>query len=425
MAKIDLPENVRPKPLANRTTGYYWELPPWARPKKVRDASGKVIQIVKVERHGVRCPIDSEPLGTDALVAYAKANALNEAFEQWKNGELRIEAVKGTVRWLFVWYRGFDRFKRLDHRTRADYVRLMDIVSDHPMKNGVLGSKAAAKVTAAVADRLYTKFRPILGVRQAKYAMQVCSRVWNEATRHREETGVLHNPFSNMGLSSKTAKGNRETSREEYDLYRKTARAMGLQSMATAAALAFELTARVWDVFGFKDPDGRKARGFPWIGYRPGVSITYTQSKGGKIHTLPLIGRERDGEGGWQVVPLYPELEEELARTPQTADTIVIEERTGKPYLKRYAATVHRRICEKANLPTDMTFTGFRHGGLTELGDAEVDDLRPISGHIELQTTGIYNKANTRKATKAGLKRLAYVREQQSETEAEGASDAA
>lgn len=53
-----------------------------------------------------------------------------------------------------------------------------------------------------------------------------------------------------MRLSSVAVKGNRDISRTEYNMYRETARVMGFQSMATAAALAFEFANRVWDVLG-------------------------------------------------------------------------------------------------------------------------------------------------------------------------------
>ena len=45
---------------------------------------------------------------------------------------------------------------------------------------------------------------------------------------------------------------------------------------------------------------------------------------------------------------------------------------------------------------------GFRHGGATEIGDAGEADIRSISGHTQLDTTAIYNKASEAKARKFG-----------------------
>ncbi|MES2289331.1 MAG: tyrosine-type recombinase/integrase [Pseudomonadota bacterium] len=392
MGTIKLPAYVRPKTLASGAIGYFWELPTWAKPP--------------AKRHGKTCPIVSTPLGTDVAAMFEKAEAINAAFKGWREGE-GTQLIRGSVRWLFAWYREQDKFKKNGFETRRGYEDMMRLVADCPMKSGgTFGDRAAGKVDTVVADRLYKKLKP-RGLRQATYAMQVCRIIWNIAKRNRPHTGIAANPFASMGLVGSKG-GNRDTTREEYDLYRKHARALGYQSMATAAALAFELAARAWDVFGYEDPDGKKARGFPWVGYRPGVSITYQQSKGGKIMTLPLSDKQQI-DGTWQTVALYPDLEEELGRTPRTADLIVVEERSGLPYKKRRVSNVHREICNAAGLPTDMKFTGFRHGAATELGDAGETDMRPITGHTELSTTAIYNKANAVKARRIGAARRAYV----------------
>lgn len=364
MAKVNLPPNVRPKPLSDGTVGYFWELPRWARPAKVNSTR------IPVVRHGIACPFRNEALGSNVAQAIVKAEGINEGFYQWKEGTGSTLA-KGSVKWLFSWYQVQPRFTdKIGHKTREDYTRLMGVVSDVKMKDGTaFGTRAAKAVDATAADRLYAKLKT-LGDRQATYAMQVCSRVWNEAVRHEGVTGITRNPFAKMGLSTVSKDGNRATTREEYDLYRETARSMGFQSMATAAALSFELAQRVWDVFGFKDPTGQQARGITWAGYRPGASITIIQSKSGKAITIPLIDRQMSAQGHWDVVPLYPDLEAELALTARSEGLIVTEDRSGRPYEKRRAAKVHRMICEKARLPKEMKFTGFRHGGATEMGDA-------------------------------------------------------
>lgn len=217
-----------------------------------------------------------------------------------------------------------------------------------------------------------------------------------------------------MALSHAVADGNRPTSRAEYDLYRKTARELGFQSIATAAALAFELVQRVWDVFGIPDPTEREpvegrsdTRGIRWSDYEPGIAITVRQSKTGKRLRILLT----DGAGEGETVALYPELEQEPARSAKggPADLIVREERSGLPYKHRRMSSVHRQICDAAGLPKTMTFTGFRHGGATEIGDAGEADIRPISGHAQLNTTAIYNKVSEAKATRIGLRRREHI----------------
>ncbi len=62
-------------------------------------------------------------------------------------------------------------------------------------------------------------------------------------------------------------------------------------------------------------------------------------------------------------------------------------------------SSVHRQICVEAGLPKAMTFTGFRHGGITEVGSVTAD-VRSISGHKTLDVTRIYNQTNQDFTTK-------------------------
>jgi hypothetical protein len=240
---------------------------------------------------------------------------------------------------------------------------------------------------------------------------------WCEAPGTKQ-TGIEkgENPWAGMGVSYEVIAGNRPTSRKEYQTYCSKAVELGFPSMAAAAALSFELIQRVWDVFAIPDPDvplpegrkRRKARGIVWDDYIPGASIKVRQSKTGKPLTIPLFDLMPDGER----LLLYPELEEWLELVRPSGDAtgpIVVEERSGKPYKHRRMSTVHRAICEAAGLPKDMTPTGFRHGGATEIGDAGETDIRSISGHTQLDTTAIYNKASQEKARRIALKRREHI----------------
>lgn len=164
---------------------------------------------------------------------------------------------------------------------------------------------------------------------------------------------------------------------------------------------------------GFEDPDGVEHRGIEWAGYEPGVQIALVQSKTGNPVVLPLSIDVPAGSGGMERVALYPELEEELARAraaaPAGAEIIVLEERSGAKYKERRMSSVHRAICVAAGQPKEMTFTGFRHGGITEIGDAGEDDVRAVSGHKTLAVTRIYNKASTEKARRIGVARREHV----------------
>lgn len=394
---IKLPRYVGKKPLAGGITGFYWTSPHWARPKMV---DGKLIPAM---RHGKPCPVKDSPLGNVMSEAIRIGDILNDCLDGWRKGS-GPKLVPGTVAWLFDWYRNQDRYLTKKAKTRNDYKRLMDTLVDETMKVGTFGQRSAAVVNAVAADTIYARWQKKRGRRQAAYAMQVCRLVWTWAVRHHDVTGVKHNPFKSMGIKTGAVVGNRPTSREEYNLYRGTAHALGEHEMAAGAALCFELCQRVWDVFGFVDEDGVKQRGFVWPDYAPGKQIVLTQSKTGKRIPLPLSA-VIEGEQ----IALFPTLDEELALLPQLAVQMVINRKTGLPLTYEQMNYRHRKICKEAGLPSDMTFTGFRHGGVTELGDADVADVRSISGHSTLSTTAIYNHLSKAKAQGAALKRLEYL----------------
>jgi hypothetical protein len=335
-------------------------------------------------------------------VALAKAEVLNAGLDAWRTGDQEREPT-GTVRWLFGWYRLDKRFKSKAYKTRKDYTRYMDDVVAIPMRQGVFGDKLAAKVDGAVADKLMEKFSG-RGDRTARYAMQVCRLVWTQAVRHRSVTGVTENPFAKMGIGAKAKHPNRPTTRAEYDLYRKTAHSLGHPEMAAAAALSFELCQRVSCVFGYADPDGRQ-RGILWSDYKVGKEIRLVQAKTQMPVEIPLTAAIADAA----TVSLYPELELELANLSRTADKMIVDPATGQPFSERRVSTLHRRICRAAGLPDAMKFTGFRHGGITELGNAGEADVRAISGHKQLSTTAIYNKANREQARRIAVIRRAHI----------------
>lgn len=393
MANVRLPSYVQVHKKADGSKAYYWVRPKWASPPETR--------------HGKTCPVSSSPLGDDVAKAITHANAINAAFKEWREGALS-KVVPGSVAWLFEWYRKTDRFTSLRHNSRAGYQVCMTQIEDVAMRAGTFGQRKAAAIDATAADALYRKLREKHGERQGSYAMQVCRLVWNQAARHGKATGVKENPFAGMGIksSSGAGRGNRAATRAEYDAYRAAAREMGKQSMATAAAICFEACQRVYDAFGFEDPDGRVSRGVRWGGYVPGERIGLIQSKTGNVVDIPLVDII-EGEA----LQLYPELEAEIARIDRAepADLIVRDERTGEAYTKDYMNKLHRRIRDRAKLPADLKFTSFRHGGITEIGDSGTDDVRAVSGHTTLEVTRIYNKANQEKAKRIAARRREHI----------------
>jgi len=384
VAKVRLPRYVRVKRLRSKQDAYFWERPTWAKPP--------------AEKYGRLCHVDSEALGTDLPAAIAKADLLNQHLDEWRTG-VEGKPSEGSIKALFGWYRATDRFTEMGFRSRRDYRHYMAILEAFPLRTTVFGERRAVEIEAGHADALYRALVKARGKRAGAYCMQICRRIWNEAIRAKKAKAP--NPFSRMGIKMVAAKGNRATTRAEFDAFRAKAREMGRPSMAAAAAVSFELVRRATDVFGYIFEPGDEARGFFWEDYRPGREVAMRQGKTGDSQIIPLV----DDDG----VSLYPALEEELGALSRGAGHMIVSEDTGKRYDETEAIRTFRKIAAAAGLPKEMTFTGFRHGGATELGDAGVQDIRAISGHRTLQQTATYNKATEAKARSAGQKRRAHV----------------
>ena len=88
---------------------------------------------------------------------------------------------------------------------------------------------------------------------------------------------------------------------------------------------------------------------------------------------------------------------------------MILDERTGKRYNEDGMGRQFRRIRDKEGLPSEMTPTGFRHGGMTEMGDAGIEDTRAVGGHDTLQQTATYKKARERQSRIIGEQRRRHV----------------
>ena len=117
----------------------------------------------------------------------------------------------------------------------------------------------------------------------------------------------------------------------------------------------------------------------------------------------------------------YPELEALLALIPRRAPLVCVHEiihgnqkATGifKPYQGRFFSERARRVADAANLPKHITLAAFRHGGLTELGDAGLPDTmaQALSRHRQRSTLDRYIHRTDAQLMSASRLRLAHRR---------------
>jgi hypothetical protein len=204
--------------------------------------------------------------------------------------------------------------------------------------------------------------------RFANAAMTACRRAWFVGQRAQEKLVPAINPFSRMGLKARSPnRPVRETPTATWDelvAFRAAAKKLGYNSVATAALVAWEWLQREEHVFG----------AFEIAHYRPKErpnSVKIVHPKNGKEAWWPLF--DETGE------PLFPELMAELDEIKKTMVSGLVFRRdhahrrapTPLPWITerkdlRYLRSVVKDIIVEAGIRIELSFTSFRHGGVTE-----------------------------------------------------------
>lgn len=397
-------------------------LPRYVLRKRLKDVWGYFFNVSTSARKA-GCPVKNEPLGTDYDAAVRRAETvLLPAFDSWLSGgasdELPKIAAVGTLDWVFAEYRANRRFTKLDPKTKRLHESGMRLVGDHVLKDGRrLGGVRLTAIDTAVTDALYERLLTIKATdadgneiererrTRINHAMKSCRRAWNVAMRRHPGKVPLLNPFAKMGLVSYK----RETPTATYaelDLFRTKGRELGYGSLATAALMTWEWWQREEAIFSV----------FDVAHYRPKErpnAVRILHPKTNEELWVPLF----DDAG----VPLYPELMAEL--------DAIKRERIGGLMLCRdwgdrrpwptwprpdhidltHMSRKVKQIIRAAGLRDELTFTSFRHGGLTEAGDAELTDaqIRAQSRHTSSKVLSRYVKRTMRQVAAGAKKRRA------------------
>ena len=379
-----LPCFVRTKTLANGSTAFYWDLTGHYR------------------RLG--CSIPSEPLGTDYVAACGedgnggRAAALNGLFDEWKrarSGEPMEGLVRfGTVNWLFREYKQTKAYlEKVSPRSRRDYERTMLLVVDLVTKKGDrVGDRKIKAISPVSADKIYELVvsgprgqRP----RQGEKVVGLCARAWSVV--HRLYPDVFNqdvpNPWRGVTKNWRTKAVKPAATRDQVYNFSKTAMDKGYPEAAAAAVICFE-----W----LQHPENVLAGHIRWTNYRgrdAPTAIRIFHHKTGEIVLHPL--QDRDG------TLFYGDAEDVLTKVPRRGIPMILHEtRTkterGKPkptklYSESGMAKLVRRLRNDTGLPSTFTLDACRHGGMTELEEAELTDgqgraLSHTRGHYSADT---------------------------------------
>jgi hypothetical protein len=397
MLERPLPRFVITKRLATGRVAFYW-----SPPKYIYVDEG--------------CPIAREPLGNDYASACGedgkagRAATLNGLFDEWRlkrDGEPLPGIAKfGTIDWLFREFKSSESYqRRVSLRTRPDYERIMLLVANHTTKKGDrIGERRIKSLTPAAADKLYSRIIEGprgLRLRQGEKVIALCRHAWRVVHRLHPDLfdAAVPNPWEGVTKQPRTLAAKPAATREQVYAFAWAAIDAGRFEAAAAAVICFEWLQR---------PENVLAGYVTWTGYRSQESpnaVRIEHHKTGAVVPHPL--QDRDGTF------FYADAEAVLAHLPRRGVPMILKPRrdgTAEPFTPFTMGRVVRLVRRVAGLPATFTLDACRHGGMTELEEAELTDGqgRALSGHRS-KAYDRYAKRTMDRALAATRKRHAHL----------------
>lgn len=420
-SKTALPKYVRARRMKSGALTYYFEVPTWARQPAADDPRGP-------------CRLDNETLPSDFAAMRERAALLIAAFDSWRTqGATDIvpaRATQGTFDWLVADYKSSDKYLKLSRSQKENHEYGFGLVGNYTLKDGRrLGALPLTDIHTGVTDRLHEALlyvevldadgKPVLDekglpVRRERrttvnHAMKSCRRAWFVAQRRNPKIVPAANPFSKMGLKEEHETTPTATY-EEYRAFIAYCDKVGSHSIATAAMIAWEWWQRMDDIMMRLTRDDYRPK------HRPGHAQVI-HNKTNELVWIPLF----DSNGA----PLYPELMARMDR--MVADRIgggplILRDRIDRrlkahrPWMTNARIDDFRKHAKKlilaAGLREELSFRSFRHGGLTEGGDAELTDAEiraqsrqkshVLPTYVKATEKQLINVAQKRRATRKG-----------------------
>jgi hypothetical protein len=192
--------------------------------------------------------------------------------------------------------------------------------------------------------------------------------------------------------------------------------AAGCASLGTAALIGWEFLQREEDIFGTFSAEHYRPKTHP-----DAVRVVHEKTRAEAW--FPLFDEVHDPSGRLLArKPLYPVLQERLdaLKAERIAGLMVIRDwvdRDAKrplpwPTEKGDLSFMRHEVkglIRAAGIRDELTFQSFRHGGMTEGGDAELTDreLLAQSRHTTPKVLPLYTKKTMRQVASGARKRLA------------------
>jgi hypothetical protein len=407
MLECARPRFVEARRLANGLAAFYFCIPKYYRK--------------------LGCEIANEPLGTSYEAACGengkggRAATLNALFDEWndhRRGEPIAQAKiarHGSIDWLFRQCKTEKAYtEKVSPRSRPDYERIMQLICDTVGKSGRrIGERQIIEVTPRAADKIYEKIihgPEGLRLRQGEKVVGLCRKVWRIMRRlHPELFDKKHpNPWDDFTLKSRTKSKKHAVARDEVYKFAWGCISQGKPEPAAVAVICFEWLQR---------PENVVAGLLTWPDYRSkkwphAVRIEHHKNKALVWHPLEEIV-------AGEIVKFYAEAEDILSYLPKLGIPMIMRriekgERKGDakvwsyPGMEKAVQQLRKKIDGVSPL---FTLDACRHGGMTELEEAELTDGqgRALSGHKTSQAYRGYAKETMKRALAATRKRHAHL----------------
>jgi IS5 family transposase len=332
---------------------------------------------------------------------------MNAHLDAWRAGNgahcsLDSDPRYGTVDWWLESYRRSPAFEKLKERTKPSYRYQLSLLADIHTKTGDrLGNLPARSITPAAVDKIYETLRggkDGTKLRRANHTIDIAKKAWTVVQRTHPYSFVQTNPFVGLTRFRSTSAIQHATRAEAFALS-EAIKGFGHPHLAIVPLVCFEWLQR---------PENILSGHLRWTDYRPAERQNHVRiihHKTGEIVWHPL---EAEGKR------FYPELERRLSELSRPSIPIVVTLGKGgtvHPYSFSYAKRIVREARRAAGLPEHVTMTACRHGGMTELGDAELTEqgVMSLSGHRSPDAARGYVKKTEAQRLAAARKRRAWV----------------
>lgn len=215
--------------------------------------------------------------------------------------------------------------------------------------------------------------------------------------------GVLHK------MKFKMAKPRTEQiTAEQVVAIRRTARLMGMRSIALAQALQFELMLRQKDVIGEWVPINEPgtsdvlAGNYKWI-----WGMRWSDIDDNMILRKTTSKRQKDIEVDLKLAPMVLE---EFGQSIPSVGPVIVNEKTGVPYITWQFRAEWRAVARAAGIPDAVKNMDSRAGGITEATDAgaELEHVRHAATHGDIAMTQRYSRGSVDKVAGVMQRRVEH-----------------